>query len=218
LDFLKSQLKFWEHGDKIKFPAAAEASAPAPVVAKKAPVPPVRVKKEGSSDPRDAVPNRWPWRSLLALFFALLGQRAFEPSPDRKATAGLVLYAFGVAWLVVAYLRKEWTLSPLPEEGRGSGRMNVRLLPLALAIPLAVSAFLTMGGNLFTAVNVTLWVGAILCTVWAFWLPGPQARTDRETAVEGGPVIKGDVLANDRLQGKNASRSECLLPPRSGAP
>jgi hypothetical protein len=127
----------------------------------------------------------------------------------------LVLYAFGLAWLVLAYIRDEWTLSALPASGSGPGKMTVRPLPLALAIPLAISTFLTMGhnffkpgdltgDNLFTAFNVTLWVGAILCTVWAFWLPGPHARPDQDAAVEGGPVIKGNVLATDLLRNTSA--------------
>ena len=32
-------------------------------------------------------------------------------------------------------------------------------------------AFLTLGNNLFTRLNVTLWVLAIIFFVWAFWLP-----------------------------------------------
>jgi hypothetical protein len=206
LDYLKSQLKFWERGDKIKFPPASGASAPQPAPTKKAPVSAARAKKGAPEAPAKAAePNRWPWRSLLALFFTLWAQRLFEPSPDRKATAGLILYALGIAWLVLAVFRKEWALSPLPAEDRGSDRLHLRPLPLLLAIPLIVSAFLTMGGNLFTTFNVTLWVAAMACTIWAFWVPGPHARPDREAADEGGPVITGSVLAKDRPRGKPAT-------------
>ena len=56
-----------------------------------------------------------------------------------------------------------------------SDTLRVRRLPLFLAIPLMLAAFLTLGGNLFTPLNVTLWVLAIICFVWAFWLPGNGA-------------------------------------------
>lgn len=119
--------------------------------------------------------NSWPWRSLLALLFALLGQRALEPAPNRTASLGLVLYGFGLAWLILAYLRKEWRLAPYPETGNVSEPMRVRRFPLILAVILSGAAFLTLTNNLFTILNVTLWLLAIISFVWAFWL-SPQER------------------------------------------
>ena len=174
LDYLKDKLKFRKPGQRMglpeaepDLPEAAEEHVPAMV-----------------SDESDVViktwarvsqTNAWPWRSLLALFFALLGQRAFEPSPNRTATVGLVLYGFALAWLILAYLRKDWRLAPYPETGNGSDTMQVRRLPLILAIILSGAAFLTLGNNLFTILNVTLWLLAIICFVWAFWI-SPEER------------------------------------------
>ena len=177
LDYLKSRLKFWERGEKIEIPAEPESledgsvETSLPIVANSARSAHKNVEAEILPWEKPEVPNHWPWRSLLALGFALLGQRAWEPAPHRTVTLGLVLYVIALGMLVWAYLRKEWTLSPLPENESKVDTLEVRWQPLLLATLLTVAAFLTLGGNLFTVLNVTLWVLAIICFVWAFWIP-----------------------------------------------
>jgi 4-amino-4-deoxy-L-arabinose transferase-like glycosyltransferase len=122
-----------------------------------------------------AGPTHWPWRSILALAIALLAQRAWEPAPGQKALSGLILYAFSLALLVWAYFSHEWTLATVPETGRGSETMQVRRLPLVLGILLSLVAFITLGHNLFTLSNVTVWILAITCFIWTFWLPGEES-------------------------------------------
>jgi len=70
--------------------------------------------------------------------------------------------------------------------------MRVRPAQLVLGIAFAVAAFLTLGNNLFTELNVTLWLLAILFFVWAFW----QARADQPTFLQR---LK-DFLFRDRWQ------------------
>jgi 4-amino-4-deoxy-L-arabinose transferase-like glycosyltransferase len=185
LDYLKSKLKFWDHGEKITVPdepgLAGESivDASRAVVEEPAVVPREQSPMAMAKPPRErpAEPNHWPWRPLLALAAALLAQRAWEPVPnqDRTATIGLVLYAISLALLVWAYFSKEWALAPLPETGSTTDTLRVRWLPLILAVPVTLAAFLTLTDNLFTPLNVTLWVLAIICVVWAFWLPGEGA-------------------------------------------
>ena len=187
LDFLKSRLKFWERGNKIEIPS--DEGPPEPISEQESPllitpepvtsVEPARVSVEQAPLVKDVQekikePNHWPWRSLLALAIALMAQRAWEPVPgqDRAAGAGLVLYAVALGLLVWAYLSREWRLAPLPEDGSAQDALRVRRLPLYLAILLTAAAFLTLSHDLFTPINVTLWVLAIICFVWAFWLPG----------------------------------------------
>jgi len=170
LDYLKSKLRFWERGQKVKLfelePAPTHPGEEGYLLRQ-----PETPEMAGKLPQNSAQASRWLWRSLLALVFALLGQRAFEPSPSRMVVAGLVFYGFSLAWLILAYLRKEWILTPYLETGTGSDPLQVRRLPLILGIVLSVAAFLTLGNNLFTLLNVTLWVLAIIFFVWAFWLP-----------------------------------------------
>ncbi|HVM71755.1 MAG TPA: glycosyltransferase family 39 protein [Anaerolineales bacterium] len=184
LDYLKSKLKFWEHGEKIHIPVEPETPLEIQPETAQVELPPETVPVDQDSiamakPPREkpAEPNRWPWRSLLALALALVAQRSWDSPTNRTATLGLVLYTFALALLVWAYVSKEWTLAALPETSMASDTLQVRRLPLILAIPLTLAAFLTMNNNLFTGLNVTLWVLAIICVVWGFWLPGQGLRT-----------------------------------------
>jgi 4-amino-4-deoxy-L-arabinose transferase-like glycosyltransferase len=206
LDYLKSRLKFWEHGKKIEIPAdpahpqqgvlevfqavetphdevllreAAEAKELQPVSpTQQAAVevvlptnPPEPAAVEGPVQKKATEPNHLPWRSLLGLFIALMAQNSWEPAEHRTAGVGLLLYALSLALLIWAYFRKEWILAAMPENGSVADPMRVRRLPLIFGILLGMLAFLALGDNLFTGLNVTLWVLTILCFVLAFWLP-----------------------------------------------
>jgi 4-amino-4-deoxy-L-arabinose transferase-like glycosyltransferase len=160
---------------QIEAQALQPVQPPEPAVAI---LPAVAVQPAVASAPvqePEIVHNRWPWRSLLALFFALMAQRSWEPSEGRTAALGVLLYALGLALLVWAYFRKEWSLAATPEGSFISDPMKIRRLPLIVGSLLGVAAFLALGGNKFTWVNVTLWLGAILCFVFAFWLPNKAA-------------------------------------------
>jgi len=118
----------------------------------------------------------WPWRSLLALAIALLAQTHLGAGiqPDSHRWTGALRACFGAAGLGVFYaknglLRHYWRPASV------SDTLQVRWLPLVMAIPLTLAAFLTLNNNLFTRLNVTLWVLAIICVVWGFWLLGESA-------------------------------------------
>jgi hypothetical protein len=170
LDYLKSKLKFWKRGEKIEIPAP-EPVAPAP-----------EPEVDGSTgSPQSLQPAaaarafKWPWRSLLALGLALVGQLFFEP-PGRAAFAGIVLYVAGTGMLIWAYLRGEWTLVDLPESESRTDPLTFRRVPMILAVILTLAAFVLLGNNLFNWINVTLWVAAIACYFWALWVKVPGSE------------------------------------------
>ncbi len=183
LDYIKARLRFWERSGKKQIPAESgsldeqvspdEASSAAQIEL----VTQVTVESEKTAEPerpleKVAQSSHLPWRSLIALAFALIGQRAFDPVPQRAVTVGLVFYGFALVSLILAYLNKEWQLAPALETGTGADTMQVRRIPLMLGILSSVAAFLTLGNNLFTLLNVTLWVLAMVFFVRAFWQPG----------------------------------------------
>ncbi len=162
LDYVKSKLKFWQK-EKVEIPEY-ESVEDMPLF------PP-------SSLPTfNLQPGTWPWRSLLALSLALGGQRAFEP-PHTTALTGIVLYIAAIGMLLWAYLRAEWTLPPPAESLNRTDSFTFRRMPMILAIVLALLAFLTFGGNLFTNLNLALWILAITFFIWALWLREPQAES-----------------------------------------
>jgi hypothetical protein len=57
----------------------------------------------------------------------------------------------------------------LPEAEENPEDYRVRARWLYISLPLALAAFLTMGGNRFNTLNVILWVLAIIFAMLAFW-------------------------------------------------
>jgi len=132
----------------------------------------------------------FPWLSLACLTLALIAQRAFEP-PDPAATTGIALYVLALAFLLWAILRGEWQLAPLAESSTARDPLTLRWPLFLVAVLLMVPAFILLGGiqitpdlalpsrlatlfnlqdNLFTSVNLVIWVAGVCLLVRSFWL------------------------------------------------
>ncbi|MCK5313821.1 MAG: glycosyltransferase family 39 protein, partial [Anaerolineales bacterium] len=124
----------------------------------------------------------WPWQALLALCLALIAQLTLEPGPDRTWKIGFFLYLISFAFLIWAFWRSEW-MKPSPRQGEAqSTEINTkpfvtRPVYFLLALPVTLIAFLTFGGNLFTTLNVFLWLLAIFLVMRAFWVPSSAGRS-----------------------------------------
>ncbi|MFH2040348.1 MAG: glycosyltransferase family 39 protein [Chloroflexota bacterium] len=149
LDYVRSKLKFWR-SEKLELPPDDDNLT------------------EPESEP---VPGRGrvPWRSLLAVVLALIGQRTFEP-PSQNWMVGIGFYLMSAAFLIWAILRSEWKLAPIRSAEVSLDPQSVRLTALIPAGFFALAAFALFGGNLFNALNLTLWILAIVFLFWAFWL------------------------------------------------
>lgn len=127
--------------------------------------------------PREKRSFAFAWRSLLALLFALLGQRAFEPPRAQGATLGVVFYLVALGWLVWAWQRGEWQVSPWraseePNDAWILSREAARLLGLGLFA--AILAFFDFGGNRFTWHNLLLWGLSLVLIFVALWRRGTE--------------------------------------------
>jgi hypothetical protein len=111
----------------------------------------------------------FPWRSLMALGIALVAQISLLPRPNRAWMPGIILYLCAAGWLAWSSSKKEWVPADLPEAEDHPEDYRVRSRWLYISVPLALVAFLTLGGNRFTTINVTLWVLAIIFTTLALW-------------------------------------------------
>ena len=118
----------------------------------------------------------FPWRSLLALLFALIGQNTFEPPPT-TSPLGVAFYIAAFALLGWAIYRGEWNLKPLKPTSddtpslviKDNNELLLRGSALIVGILLSITGFVLFKGNLFTALNVPVWIFAILFFVAAFW-------------------------------------------------
>ncbi len=113
----------------------------------------------------------FPWRSLLAFFFALVGQKFFEP-PPATSPLGVVFYIAAFALLGWAMYRGEWTLSSHALTSEKTDPLTYRRLALFASILLSLLAYTFFKDNLFTTINVTLWYFAIVLFFFAFWVNG----------------------------------------------
>ena len=131
-----------------------------------------------------------PWRSLLALGSALIGQVLLEP-PRGAVALGIAFYILSLALLLWAALRDEWTLAPLAESVEGNDPLTVRWIPFGIAAVLLVPVFILLGGanlapgvplpawivaalplqeNLYTWYNFPLWLLLVAVFIWSLWL------------------------------------------------
>ncbi len=118
--------------------------------------------------PEEPVPP-FPWRSLLAFLLAWVAQATFEP-PQTGAPIGLALYLAAFAVLALALRAGEWKLPSLAPTFDRTDPLTYRALPLILGVGLGLVSFGMFGDHLFTRLNVIVWVLAVLCLLWAFWL------------------------------------------------
>jgi len=118
-------------------------------------------------------PTPFPWRSLLALLIALIGQRFFEPPPT-AIPLGVALYIAAFSTLGWAIYRGEWTLAPHAESSEGSDPLGYHRIRLVIGIVLGLIAFVLFSGNLFTLTNVTVWLAGVVLFISAFWISDPQ--------------------------------------------
>jgi len=115
----------------------------------------------------------FPWRSLSSILLALFAQLMLEP-PGRRVELAIALYAFAIGLALWSYMTGEWRLPPLQNDLPATDPMTVRVIPLLLSAVLSVIAFLALSNDLFTWGNLTVWLAAIGCFLWAMWLKGPR--------------------------------------------
>ena len=135
--------------------------------------------------------NRFPWRSLLALFFALMGQTVFDLSKN-SATIGGFFYLIALGILVFAYSQGEWQLTKWQTAVSAEPEQAVVNLPFfVIGVFFALFAFISFGPfpftpfeeNQFTFVNTSLWLLAIFFLVRAFWFSEPAPKDGKDKSL-----------------------------------
>ena len=172
LDYVKSIFKDWNSFQSFlqalfKREDTTQWVEPVEVVSQESTVPEPEVATDTS------IPKAFPWRTMLVLLLALAAQRMFEP-PQQAAVLGVAFYVSALGLAVWAYIRGDWALTPLSTVEAGQESAAIRGWAFALSLLFSAAAFLTLGGNKFTALNLTLWILAIVFHLRAFWLSGSR--------------------------------------------
>jgi hypothetical protein len=163
LDYIKAKFTFWRESS-LEFPIT---QPPGTLVSQELESPAFQESLAAAK----ATPKTiaWPWRAAVALSLALIAQISLEP-PNRSITTAILFYLMAAVWLIWANWVGEWVPASWTEQEYRSDPLTVRLYPLLFGILMALIAFLTMGGNLFTLFNVSVWFLAIASIMRAFWL------------------------------------------------
>jgi hypothetical protein len=112
----------------------------------------------------------WPWRALAALVLALAAQFLLEPA-HRTTNTALFLYGLATIFLVWAIIEKEWVIASLPADSSEPVKLDFKRYSLLISVPIIILAFLGFGGDLFTALNLFIWLVALAVVIYALWLP-----------------------------------------------
>lgn len=99
------------------------------------------------------------------LMLALVAQFILEP-PRQYVWLAVILYVACLT-LLILYLRAASQITPLRSEIPGEFKLVVNRRIALTAMILTVLAFLAFGNNRFTALNLLLWVSAIMFTIAA---------------------------------------------------
>jgi len=111
-----------------------------------------------------------PWKSLLAFLVAVAGQMTLNPQGSNY-TLGIFLYIASAGILLFAIRKGEWKFLPSRVFDAQAFPLSVKRIPFFVFMVSLLLAFLTLGGNKFTGLNVFLWIAAIVTGVYAFWIP-----------------------------------------------
>ena len=168
LDYVKSLLR----GKPLAIPSVVETTQVSQVTEEQPQEQPISIDENSAPVTELEQPSKkfsLPWWSLVALGIALIAQISLQPRQNRTWIPGVILYLFAAGCLVWAAWKGEWNPAELPEAQDHPEDYRVRARWLYISLPLALAAFLALGGNKFNTLNVTLWVLAIVFTCLAFW-------------------------------------------------
>ena len=117
--------------------------------------------------------SSFPWRLLVSLTFILTGQSLMEP-PDPDWKLALAFYLIGGGLLVWSFLKNELAVKEKKARQTNNFDSIIRPIFLLASIPFVLTAFLLMGLNRFTFVNLTAWLVGTLFVITGFWADVPD--------------------------------------------
>ena len=178
LDYVKALLTPWrgappaipplEEVKDVEPEASSEFEEPSEVALSIAAGQAVAIPAGDIAEKRTAV---IPWRAIVAIGLALAAQISLEPGPERSWGLGLGLYIAAAALVIWANYKGEWSLPGYPAIHKKIDNLQVRWVYLIAGAVFSLLAFLTLGGNHFTLINILLWISGIVLICVGFWKP-----------------------------------------------
>jgi hypothetical protein len=155
LDFIIDKLIFWKKSKVAMPPAEDKEESPE--------VDLPREKKSGSI-----------WQGILILIptlLAIVAQVFCEPEYRSQALV-IFFYAGAIGALLIWIFLKNWKISSLQSDEGEADQFSVRWILLLVGSLFSGLAFLFFLGNLFTAINLVLWIIGFGLIWGSVWVPG----------------------------------------------
>ncbi|MFO7585339.1 MAG: glycosyltransferase family 39 protein, partial [Anaerolineales bacterium] len=167
LDYLKSKLNPWSR-ETLELPAQDGES-------------PTQADEQPPVESAPPAVRPAPWRPILAVGFAILGQSFLEP-PGVQTVPALAFYFISLLLLAWMVLRGEWKMPRLRKSDPVEDPGVFRYLSFVLAFVFALVAFVLFGENSFFGLfafgenqfnffNTLAWGLSIALFVYSLWLP-----------------------------------------------
>ena len=134
-----------------------------------------------------------PWRSVLALFLAIVAQALLEPT-NRQVDIALALYIFAAGICAWAYLKDEWRLPALPLPRNTPDDLSTRFMPFIFSIVFALLAFWGFGVGQFTPINLIFWILSLGYFFYGLWLKLPKAAPDSDPGARRQKIIQSVLV------------------------
>ena len=171
LDYLKSKLMPWKYPRiEIEPEHFAQGDFALPALEREAaagistsPKPETILAGDIPLEKKLAYP--FPWRSLLSLSLALVGQIMLGPSPERGWKTGIAILIISLGLLVWSALADEWKLVPLVEKEAQTHSPRLNLLNILISVSLTLVAFLSFGSLQFNIFNLGLLLLALVLII-----------------------------------------------------
>ncbi len=131
-----------------------------------------------------------PWRSLMALFLALIGQRFFEPGAGQPRL-GIGFYLVAGGLIILALVKHEWMIRPLRPSSSEKMGSSFHRIPMLIFVFLLVVTFFSFSGNRFTAFSLVLWAATLIAALAAFWQRDGRAINWQAMKTRFGNFLRG---------------------------
>lgn len=135
-------------------------------------------------EPSDAIGKTsisppFPWLLVAAVIFALIAQVLLEPSQNRWALPGILLYFVAIILLLASGKSQEWHLPTAAHTASGWDLFTGKTWLLLPGIALEVLGYFLFSSGSFGFFSTLAWIAGIVLVVWGLWVPGDNTKADK---------------------------------------
>jgi hypothetical protein len=118
----------------------------------------------------------FPWFTLAAAILAVIAQLSFEPSANRFAWFGILLYAGALGCVCIAIFKGEWNLPEIKPNTSSVMKTDFKIELLLIGFGFGIVAYVLFGSGQFGLFNIAFLVLSVVFLFLAFWEPREKVQ------------------------------------------